>query len=275
MGTLLRIGWTNLRRDRVAQALTFILPIVFFSIFATVFGGQGDAQTARIRAAVVDEDRSEFSRRLVAGLEKEKALRVRTTADATASSPALDATTAEQSVRSGDVPVAIVLPAGLGDSFDKNGFGGGGAAIQLLSDVSDPIAPQMVLGLLQKVTMTAAPDLMMAGGLRQFEQYAGAMTPQQKSAVDGWMPKLRAQSDPTVAAAGGTPKTGTGGMGVNVEVDAADRTLVRSRMRDVAAELPPLLEGIRAAGRAVDDVDVRAPSLQAVFIHLTGKELRE
>src|SRR3954449_4781622 len=60
-----------------------------------------------------------------------------------------------------------------------------------------------------------------------------------------------------------------------VEVDAADRTLVRSRMRDVAAELPPLLEGIRDAGRAVDDVDVRAPSLQAVFIHLTGKELRE
>ena len=60
-----------------------------------------------------------------------------------------------------------------------------------------------------------------------------------------------------------------------VEIDAVDRRLVRSRMRDVAAELPPLLEGIRGAGRAVDDVDVRAPSLQAVFIHLTGKELRE
>ena len=60
-----------------------------------------------------------------------------------------------------------------------------------------------------------------------------------------------------------------------VEVDAADGTLVRSRMRDVALELPPLLDGIRAAGRTVDDVDVRGPSLQAVFIHLTGKELRE
>jgi ABC-2 type transport system ATP-binding protein len=60
-----------------------------------------------------------------------------------------------------------------------------------------------------------------------------------------------------------------------VEIDPADGTLVRSRMRDVALELPPLLEGIRAAGRTVDDVDVRAPSLQAVFIHLTGKELRE
>jgi hypothetical protein len=46
-------------------------------------------------------------------------------------------------------------------------------------------------------------------------------------------------------------------------------------MRDVALELPPLLQQIRDAGRAVEDVDVRGPSLQAVFIHLTGRELRE
>ena len=46
-------------------------------------------------------------------------------------------------------------------------------------------------------------------------------------------------------------------------------------MTDVAGDLPPLLDGIRAAGATVDDVDVRGPSLQAVFIHLTGRELRE
>jgi hypothetical protein len=46
-------------------------------------------------------------------------------------------------------------------------------------------------------------------------------------------------------------------------------------MTDVATELPPLLDRVRRAGRLVDDVDVRGPSLQAVFIHLTGRELRE
>ena len=46
-------------------------------------------------------------------------------------------------------------------------------------------------------------------------------------------------------------------------------------MRDVAAELPPLLDRVRASGRLVEDVDVRGPSLQSVFIHLTGRELRE
>ena len=48
-----------------------------------------------------------------------------------------------------------------------------------------------------------------------------------------------------------------------------------ARMRDVAAELPPLLDKVRRSGALVDDVDVRGPSLQAVFIHLTGRELRE
>jgi ABC-2 type transport system ATP-binding protein len=55
----------------------------------------------------------------------------------------------------------------------------------------------------------------------------------------------------------------------------ADGRVLRARMDDVAAELPRLLDRIHAAGRAVEDVDVRGPSLQAVFIHLTGRELRE
>jgi ABC-2 type transport system ATP-binding protein len=57
-------------------------------------------------------------------------------------------------------------------------------------------------------------------------------------------------------------------------VDGNGRIL-KARMRDVASELPPLLDCIRTAGRTIDDVEVRGPSLQSVFIHLTGRELRE
>jgi hypothetical protein len=46
-------------------------------------------------------------------------------------------------------------------------------------------------------------------------------------------------------------------------------------MKDVALELPMLLQKVRDAGGIVADVEVRGPSLQAVFIHLTGRELRE
>jgi ABC-2 type transport system permease protein len=208
--TLLKAGWLNLKRDRVAQALTFALPIVFFSIFASVFGGQG-AQTARVRVAVVDEDRSELSARIVGGLEKEASLRVRVADDA---GTVLDRARAEALVRNGDVPVAIVIPAGTGAAFGASGFGAAAAPIQLLADVSDPIAPQMVGGLLQKVVMTAAPDLLMAGGMTQFEQHAGALTPQQRTAVDAWIPQLKAQA----SADGGSGAGGAAGMGMAVAI---------------------------------------------------------
>jgi ABC-2 type transport system ATP-binding protein len=61
----------------------------------------------------------------------------------------------------------------------------------------------------------------------------------------------------------------------SIEIDPADSRLGRVRLTDVGAELPPLLDRLRQAGRSVEDLDVRGPSLQAVFIHLTGRELRE
>jgi ABC-2 type transport system ATP-binding protein len=68
------------------------------------------------------------------------------------------------------------------------------------------------------------------------------------------------------------PGTLAGGV---VEIDRTDPRVLRARLNDVALELPQLLQRIHGAGRAVEDVDVRGPSLQAVFIHLTGRELRE
>jgi ABC-2 type transport system ATP-binding protein len=65
------------------------------------------------------------------------------------------------------------------------------------------------------------------------------------------------------------------GPGGGIEVDAADPRVLRARLKDVGVELPPLLDRLRQAGCSVEDLDVRGPSLQAVFIHLTGRELRE
>ena len=59
-----------------------------------------------------------------------------------------------------------------------------------------------------------------------------------------------------------------------IEGEWHDRELA-TRMRDVATELPVLLERLRAGGSAIEDLQVRGPSLQSVFLHLTGTELRE
>ena len=157
MGTLLRIGWINLRRDRVAQALTFILPIVFFSIFATVFGGQGDATTARIRIAVVDEDHSEFSREADRGLRKEKSLR--------SGRPRTSRKRAPRSIARPPNASCATATSRSPSSFRRAGRGihekrlcRRPAAIQLLADMSDPHRAADGLGHASKVAMTAAPD---------------------------------------------------------------------------------------------------------------------
>ncbi len=174
IATLFRVSWTNLKRDRPAQALTFLLPVIFFSIFATVFGNQGRDSTPVIRAAVVDQDGSEMSRRIVEGLRREKSLRVRTTVDPEGRGAALDVSSAQALVRNGDVPVAIVLPKGLGATAAMFSGSAQTVRVKLLADVSDPIAPQMVGGLLQKVAFTAAPDILMQRGMSQFEKYSSA-----------------------------------------------------------------------------------------------------
>jgi linearmycin/streptolysin S transport system ATP-binding protein len=60
-----------------------------------------------------------------------------------------------------------------------------------------------------------------------------------------------------------------------VDVSVEDPRTLRAKVTNVARELPALLAAISTQGREVEDVEVRGPSLQSVFIHLTGRELRE
>jgi ABC-2 type transport system permease protein len=257
--TLLRISWTNLKRDRVAQALTFLLPVLFFSIFATVFGNQGNNSTSKIRIAVVDEDGSELSRRITAGLKEETALRVRSTADADGKGAALDRAAAETLVKNGDVPVAVILPKGLGAAAATFGQGANPPKIQLLADVSDPIAPQMIYGLLQKVSMTAAPDLMMRSGIAQFEHFGGGLTPEQRAAVATWTARLAPGGASGETPGTSRPSGGGGIMGIGIEtVDVMRQGKSDSLVSFYAAGVGVmflLFSVTGASGALLDEVD--------------------
>ncbi len=54
-----------------------------------------------------------------------------------------------------------------------------------------------------------------------------------------------------------------------------DRRSAAATIQDVASDLPALLQRFAADGVAVEDVRIERPSLHAVFIALTGRELRE
>jgi len=197
IGTLLRIGFINLRRDRVAQALTFLLPVLFFSIFALVFGNQAN-RSMKTRVVVADEDGSDYSKRLVTALAAEGALTVQTTAERDGSGGPVTRQTAEAMIRGGTLSVAVVLPKGLGEHRRLWGQGSG-PSVQVLADVADPIAPQIVSGLLQKVSFTAAPDIMAGDGIAMFERYGGPLTPAQRLSADTWLKQLATPNSTTGA----------------------------------------------------------------------------
>jgi ABC-2 type transport system permease protein len=207
ISAIVRTAVVSLRRDRGALALSFILPIVFFSIFAVIFGGRRST-TPKVRVLLVDEDRSRASQRLVQALEQEGSLVVNTRPEPVkdAEQPEYTATTAETAVKQGSAPVAVIIPRGFGEN--PIGFGPADAnrpAIQLLQDSSDVIAPQVVTGLLQKVVMTAMPDVMASQGSKYFDQLAG-LTREQRDRVNQGLRDLRERDD------GGTAASGSGGV---------------------------------------------------------------
>jgi len=54
-----------------------------------------------------------------------------------------------------------------------------------------------------------------------------------------------------------------------------DDLCLQTRVTDVAGQLPGLLQGVSEAGYTVQNVEVHAPSLHDVFLHLTGQALRD
>lgn len=192
-----RTALIALKRDRASLALSFILPIAFFSIFAVIFGGQHDS-TPKIKVIVVDQDQSQASRDLVGSLRRENSLVVSTKPQSnnkTVAAPDYTAVTAEAAVKAGDVPVALIIPRGFGQHPISFGPDSPGAGIELLNDQSDMIAPQMVTGLLQKAAMTAMPAAMAEQGMKYAGQSMGGLTAEQQKHMDANLAELRRRED--------------------------------------------------------------------------------
>ncbi len=219
IGAIARNRLWNLRHDRAALVLSFVVPIVFFSIFAGIFGGAGRSSTPRVKVAVVDEDGSDGSRRFVAALKADRALDAVDTSPSVGSLPGVrfTATAAEAAVRGGAFPVALVIPKGFGAHPIRFGPAAEGPKMTVLSDPSDPIAPQVLAGLIQKTAMVAMPDAMARAGMEEIDRWGGGLTEQQKSTLEGNLTSMRGRA----AVAAVTPRPGEAADGL-VSVERRD-----------------------------------------------------
>ena len=209
-----RTALIALKRDRGAMVLSFVLPLAFFSIFAVIFGGQHDS-TPRVTLIVVDQDKSEASGNLIRALEQDGSLWVHrspVTKKGAPSGPDYTAATAEAAVKAGDAPVALIIPEGFGQHPIAFGRDESGSTLQLLNDQSDAIAPQIVVGLLQKAAITSMPSAMADEGMKYADKYVGGFTPAQKAKMDEDLDLLRKEEASGKIGTGSGSNSATAGI---------------------------------------------------------------
>ncbi len=146
IGTVVRIGWLRLRNNPLELILVFVVPVIFFSIFAMIFGkGLGSGQTAAVKVLLVDEDNTDISRRVLEGLRDDPGLTDVATTAALAPDRVdvgrepLTREAANEQIRDGKARVAIVVEAGFAEAM----MFGEGPKVLLLADTSDEIAGQL------------------------------------------------------------------------------------------------------------------------------------
>ena len=142
--------------DPRAVIMSFIAPIAIASFLGSITGGNGTpGEPAKIPIAVVDQDGSTITRAIVAGVQADQSLQVTTPS----------AGDARESVRRGDVTVAVIIPAGFGAASGLAFFGGGAKPdVAILYDPSHRAEMGLVRGLLTQHVMEAVSREMFGGG---------------------------------------------------------------------------------------------------------------
>lgn len=195
--TILQTSLRRLKNNRSELVLTFVVPILFFSIFAVIFGSRGSKSsgTPRIKVALSDQSNSAIAKRAIVLLGEQPSLRItdhdtgtdgerapahEATGDLAPSTTTVSPITvgrakAEDLVRRGLVSAAVVFsPAPQttlrSGSLSLDPLAPSGApnpasrpsdrmpTIEVMSDSFDQVASQVLTAVVQRAVMMAAAE---------------------------------------------------------------------------------------------------------------------
>lgn len=148
---IVRISALRLWHNKAELVLTFVVPLVFFSIFALIFGSrERSGETATIKVAVSDMIKNADSQKIIEELQANGTLRF-VDADSQALKDGelklLDPKVCERLVREGGASVAIVLEESKKEKESQESA----LSAKLLTDSSDQVAPKIVSALVQQL----------------------------------------------------------------------------------------------------------------------------
>ncbi len=173
---LLRIAWITLHRDRLGVLLYALVPVIFLSIFASVFQGFGRNGENKVRIAMLDLDGSPAAKALGTAVREssERIDLVLITGE--------DVESADRRVASGDFPAAVVIPAGFGAAVGD--FKAKIPPLVVRYDPANPIAPDFARGVLAAATWKGLAPQMLGREIRVLEMVAGTLTPAQRKLAE-------------------------------------------------------------------------------------------
>lgn len=139
--------------NKRALLVNLAAPIFIAVFFGSLFGG-GDKKTAPIPIAVIDQDQSEVSRRIIGGLRADKSLEVRD----------LPPDEALAQVKAGKLKVVLTLPKDFGRTAARTLFAPGNRpVIDVQYDPSQAMALAVVRGLFTQQVMQHVTGALMGG----------------------------------------------------------------------------------------------------------------
>ncbi|MFO1066240.1 MAG: ABC transporter permease [Pirellulales bacterium] len=212
--TVIWISLQRLRHNKAELLLTFVVPIIFFSIFACIFGARGETQSRPATKIVIcDTVDSDASRRLAAGLSKEESLQVRRLRlDRDQSRRAGDSQkVAEQLLRRGHAAAVVLIQPSTAGELD----------VQVFADSFDQVASKIVAPAVQK-TLAAESWSEQVEALQQAQARAVRLA----TSTSTHAPVQLASAERPLEAAGGSAPSPT------VEW----KKIPEVRMRDVLGE---------------------------------------
>lgn len=144
IATVFKLSWLNLKRDRLALLMTLVLPVVFFSVFAALFGNMDMGRANPIKTVLVVQERTPLTRAFVEALMRHPELNIVERIDADAGG----AQAREQAlalIRAAKASVVIVVPAGYSAAIVQGATPG----VEVLADTANLIALRAIDGLLK------------------------------------------------------------------------------------------------------------------------------
>lgn len=187
-GVVFKAMLLGLVRDRAALVMTFVLPAIFFVIFATIFAGATGEQL-RLKIVLADEKESDASVRLIEALRKESAL--------LPLSGEFSADEVRELVRKGTADIGLIVRA---DGEPLGSIGGFGAApLVVVSDPARGVAVPMLSGQVQKAYFSALPDVALRSVVTLLENEFIELSDEQRADLEDGLVELGEEAQEAVS----------------------------------------------------------------------------